>query len=146
MGERYFITGVQLGILHSYLKGNVDILSTKKLLNKVEEDQFIGNMVVKDTPPFISMFPIKIRPELLTFVVEMENILKQNDDKTHWSKSDFGYLHRRLCEENDELAESLSIGEDPFFIVKESADVANFAMMIADNAKRLMNESRADKE
>jgi hypothetical protein len=43
MSERYWITGVQLGMLRVFmLKG--DQAEIRKVLSVVEEDQFIGNI------------------------------------------------------------------------------------------------------
>ena len=40
MGDRYFITGVQLGILRA-LAININSKSTKKLLKEIEENQYL---------------------------------------------------------------------------------------------------------
>ncbi len=40
MGNRYFITGVQLGILMA-LAINLDSKSTKKLLKEIEDNQYL---------------------------------------------------------------------------------------------------------
>lgn len=92
-----------------------------------------------------------IRKEIKSFSEDMEKKLKDNDHKGHWSKSSYAYLIQRLREEVDELDEELSsfvIGqamprdlsgsysiEQYGEVVEECADVANFAMMIADNLK-----------
>jgi hypothetical protein len=44
MTERYFITGVQLGLLKLAIEKGIVADETKKQLNKIEENQFIGNM------------------------------------------------------------------------------------------------------
>jgi len=47
MGERYFLTGVQLGMLKAYLQlGKVEEAS--KLLEEIELEQFIGNMKTEE--------------------------------------------------------------------------------------------------
>jgi NTP pyrophosphatase (non-canonical NTP hydrolase) len=92
-----------------------------------------------------------IRKEIKSFSEDMEKKLKKNDHKEHWSKSNYAYLIQRLRKEVDELDEELSsfvIGqamprdldgacsiEKYGEVVEECADVANFAMMIADNLK-----------
>jgi NTP pyrophosphatase (non-canonical NTP hydrolase) len=92
-----------------------------------------------------------LRKEIKSFSENMERKLKENDYKEHWSKSNYSYLIQRLHEEVDELDEALSsfvIGqamprdlsgsysiEQYGEVVEECADVANFAMMIADNLK-----------
>lgn len=44
MTERYWITGVQLGLLKLAIEQGIVADETKKQLNKIEEKQFIGNM------------------------------------------------------------------------------------------------------
>lgn len=71
-----------------------------------------------------------IRQEVSWFSLEMERKLKANDHKGGWRDCSMDYLFRRLREEMDELA--LAEGDD---IIDEAADVANFAMMIADRLR-----------
>ena len=59
--------------------------------------------------------------------------LKKNSHKKHWSLVDCEYLFTRLLEEVDELAMARSGTLEE--IIDECYDVANFAMMIADNLK-----------
>ena len=74
---------------------------------------------------------MKIRKEVMCFAREMEKKLRENDHKSHWSGREQEYLFTRLMEEAGELhAAYLDT------IVEEAADVANFAMMIADNSRR----------
>jgi hypothetical protein len=85
------------------------------------------------------------RAEVLWFAQEMEGKLRANDHKGHWDGCRFDYLSRRLAEESEELNKAIlaSSGQitltraEADRIIHEAADVANFAMMIADNAKRL---------
>jgi NTP pyrophosphatase (non-canonical NTP hydrolase) len=77
-----------------------------------------------------------VRQEVQAFAAVMEAKLKENDGtKSHWSKSDFAWLLERLREEVDELEAALEEG-NPIEIMREAADVGNFAMMISDNALR----------
>lgn len=76
-----------------------------------------------------------IRDEVAQFAALMERKLKANDHKDHWSDSGMSYLLKRLREELVELerillAQSVPTTEE---VAGEAADVANFAMMIADN-------------
>lgn len=80
--------------------------------------------------------------KLKALVFLMKEVLEKNDHKGGWGRCDFRYLLKRLREEIAEL-------EDVYFnplpvaydqkkynrqtITKECIDVANFAMMIADN-------------
>jgi NTP pyrophosphatase (non-canonical NTP hydrolase) len=67
------------------------------------------------------------------FGVEMLKKLFKNRRKAHWSTVSHQYLFDRLLEEIEELRDAMTGTEGD--IVSECADVANFAMMIADNLK-----------
>jgi len=71
-----------------------------------------------------------IRPELQKFVELMENKLKANDFKGGWQECKLEWLVVRLKQEVGELEEAIMCGKN---ITDEAIDVANFAMMIADN-------------
>ncbi len=81
---------------------------------------------------------------VLSFVVDMKYKLRLNNHKGHWKEYDESFLLRRMNDEFKELQEACKfLGADPasrnyLSVIHECADVANFAMMIADNAKRLM--------
>jgi NTP pyrophosphatase (non-canonical NTP hydrolase) len=77
-----------------------------------------------------------IRPELQWFVQQMEQKLKENDHKQHWNNYDIDYLIHRIYEEQDELEIAITQKLSAKEIIKECADVANFAMMIADNVSQ----------
>jgi NTP pyrophosphatase (non-canonical NTP hydrolase) len=71
----------------------------------------------------------------MAFAQEMETRLRANDHKGGWADCDFPYLIRRIREETDELADTMrDVGGlyDYAEIRREAADVANFAMMVAD--------------
>lgn len=72
-------------------------------------------------------------PTLAEFAAYMEHKLRLNDHKPNWRTCSLGYLRERLSQELAELDEALAAG-DPHLIYDECADVANFAMMIADTA------------
>lgn len=85
-----------------------------------------------------------IRPVILEFAAVMEQKLRKNDHKTHWSKCNQEYLLKRLDDEVKELHECFFIyspadmnfymdGQHGDRIPGEAADVANFAMMLWDN-------------
>lgn len=83
-----------------------------------------------------------MRGSLAWFARRMEEKLCANDHKGRWTDCTVGYLTRRIHEELSELmvilhgAEFLDLSqEDAGRVVAEAADVANFAMMIADNAR-----------
>ena len=70
-----------------------------------------------------------LRPEVLAFASVMESKLRANDHKAHWRECSLDYLLTRLEQEALELREAINCGEG---VISEAADVANFAMMIAD--------------
>lgn len=68
--------------------------------------------------------------------------LPQNLRKPAWRKDTndvlLGRLHEETTELEDALADEFHGGKAEIeLIIDEAADVANFAMMIADNARRL---------
>lgn len=81
------------------------------------------------------MNQVELRPEVYAFAQAMELKLRLNDHKTHWSNMTQRYLSQRLSQEREELRRACRRG-DPAEILSEAADVANFAMMLADNASK----------
>lgn len=78
--------------------------------------------------------PIKLRREVRLFAEQMELKLRKNDHKGHWDVCTPEYLLNRMKEEVKELA-AIVYSENSQAIIGEAADVANFAMMIADNER-----------
>jgi hypothetical protein len=70
------------------------------------------------------------------FSKQMLKKLKLHNHKDHWSGMSDDQLLDRLMDEVKELEHELVNGGDPKDIAYEAADIANFAMMIADNARR----------
>jgi NTP pyrophosphatase (non-canonical NTP hydrolase) len=68
-----------------------------------------------------------------SFTENMLAKLQANSHKAHWSTVSNEWLFMRLLQEVTELYEAIHSGNG---VISESADVANFAMMIADNARR----------
>ena len=68
------------------------------------------------------------RPEVQWFAEQMEAALKRNDHKGGWLLCDRLWLQRRLLSKFRELCAEIR----PEMVMREAADVANFAMMIAD--------------
>lgn len=87
-----------------------------------------------------NMKPISLRLEVLRFAWRMEKKLRANDYKGGWQEDTLDALFGRL--RDDEVAEldmalnspTPRIKEDLEDIINEATDVANFAMMMADNA------------
>ena len=77
----------------------------------------------------------ELRPEVQDFAHAMEIALRRNDHKGGWRECRLTWLVERLYQEADELARAITSGAPHAEIEREAADVANFAMMIADVAK-----------
>jgi len=71
-----------------------------------------------------------LRPEVASFAALMEAELRKHDDRPGWKGEDPHWLLARLNEEVIELANALL--DHSKSLPHEAADVANFAMMIAD--------------
>ena len=76
-----------------------------------------------------------LRPALLSFAHLMESQLQRNDYKGGWRVESLQFLFARLTEESYELQASIANKDSADTIRREAADVANFAMMIADVCK-----------
>ncbi|WP_127506143.1 hypothetical protein [Paenibacillus humicus] len=82
-----------------------------------------------------------MRKEVCWFAERMESRLSENDHKPGWqdSREDREFLLKRLEANYHKLwAAEQCYGSafDPENVVKKAADIANFAMMLADNARR----------
>ncbi len=76
-----------------------------------------------------------IRVPVLKFAFEMERKLRINSGKGGWQDCDNDYLLSRINDELFELKACINEKKVKRAIINECADVANFAMMIADNQK-----------
>lgn len=83
---------------------------------------------------------LRRRESVFWFSGEMEKVLSANDHKIGWSDCSDIYLYESIQHEMLELFEVLKPLEDDWRkkvkskeIIKECCDIANFAMMIADN-------------
>lgn len=85
---------------------------------------------------------VEVRPEVAKFAIEMERILKVNDYKGGWKEGGYntlGFFRDKLREECHEVQHELRRSAlRPAAILRECADVANIAMMIADNWGELL--------
>ena len=84
-----------------------------------------------------------VRPEVQAFALAMERQLQENDGKkSHWLTLDRWHLLKRLREETTELRHALeqdcSYPEARAVVLREAADVGNFAMMVADQCAALL--------
>jgi NTP pyrophosphatase (non-canonical NTP hydrolase) len=87
---------------------------------------------------------LALRPEVARFAQDMEQQLRANDHKPGWQRDEWQALLKRLREETSELKDAIYAArttdvEAPAAprlrasVRKEAADVANFAMMLAEN-------------
>ena len=84
---------------------------------------------------------VGLRDPLARFAQAMQLVLEANDHKRGWEHATTAYLLRRLKQELGELERALNDKTvTTARIIHEAADVANFCMMIADNA---LEDSRA---
>lgn len=83
-----------------------------------------------------------LREPVQWFAEQMELTLKRNDHKGGWQDCSMDWLIDRLYQEAKMLWIQV-VRSDPVEekIIKESTDVANIAMMIADNARRKINNT-----
>lgn len=82
---------------------------------------------------------LRWRPEVVWFASAMEQKLRANDHKRHWRDMSIQYLSMRLTQERKELYAAIASG-DATKVLNEAADVANFAMMVADVVRRSAGE------
>ena len=80
-------------------------------------------------------YRMELRPEVDKFSQAMEEKLRENDYRGGWQHCDIDYLFMRMAEERQELRRAVR-GKDPVKVLREAADIANFALMIADNFTR----------
>jgi len=87
--------------------------------------------------------PRKPREQVNWFAEKMEQKLRINDHKGGWNGCGQDYLFDRMVEEAEELRKSLiNLDWDAESetrketVIREAADIANFAMMIADNVRK----------
>jgi len=80
---------------------------------------------------------LKLRPELNAFAQHMEHVLRANDHKSSWRLMTLNALINRAIENLDKLLTETNWDHDPEKIAKHCADIANYMLMIADNAKYL---------
>lgn len=85
---------------------------------------------------------------VMGFVVDMKYKLRLNNHKGHWKDYALPFLLEKLDAEIKELkaeahhwSTSSNLSDKQLIaIIHECADVANFVLMIADNAKRMMRD------
>lgn len=74
-----------------------------------------------------------MRPKVQEFARQMEKRLKENDHKTGWEDCSDDFLLTRLWMNFRQLRTCVSVN-DHAGVNEAAADIANYAMMIADNS------------
>ena len=95
----------------------------------------IKNHLTEATNDFILIG--SCRTSVNWFAEQMELKLRDNDHKGGWARCEHSWLLDRLKQEVVELEKELDQVDNQENVIKEAADVANFALMIADLAGRL---------
>ena len=81
------------------------------------------------------------REEVRWFAGEMEKVLQENDHKGGWDKCDDGYMAWMLRDNLGKLCEAAyQEPKDLLKILKSAVDIGNYAMMIADNARKMVGD------
>jgi NTP pyrophosphatase (non-canonical NTP hydrolase) len=94
-------------------------------------------IIIYNEPEQTVETPIKPRESVQWFAEVMENKLRENDHKGGWDECHIDWLIHRLYQEAEELWREVRSNDKNYQnIISESADVANFAMMIADKARK----------
>ncbi|ARF70707.1 hypothetical protein B7C51_24855 (plasmid) [Paenibacillus larvae subsp. pulvifaciens] len=83
---------------------------------------------------------IKLRPEVQWFAEQMELKLRENDHKGGWADCLIEHLLRQVPREYRELLKALLWDDLPDEVIREAADIANYAMMIADRHRNWEKE------
>lgn len=97
----------------------------------------IGAVAPEDMERLRKALDVTLRPEVRSFANAMEEKLRANDHKGGWEEMRPEWLTGRLKGEVEELCEAVHPAQGPADrfpdrIIGEAADVANFAMMVAD--------------
>lgn len=91
----------------------------------------------------------RFEQQLDWFKARMAEKLHENNAKGGWDQLTFPRLFQFLLDELNELhwelirLEMIEVQEIAEEIIRECADVANFAMMIADNANRTLHTTKS---
>lgn len=78
------------------------------------------------------------RPVVKEFAREMEKQLSVNDYKGGWSKSLSSFLLDELISNTGKLRGAINHKDSQEVITRRAANIANFAMMLADNERKII--------
>ena len=79
---------------------------------------------------------------VLKMAVHMDKKLCDNSHKEGWGSCTNQYLSMRITQEKKELMKAIKEFRSPEEIWAEAADIANFAMMLADNYEEYYEDER----
>lgn len=77
-----------------------------------------------------------LRPIVKSFAMKMEKQLSSNEDKGGWEGTSAGFLLEEIHGNLRRLREAINSGA-PEEVIRRAANVANFAMMLAENEGKL---------
>jgi len=86
-----------------------------------------------------------VRTEVREFACEMEHILKENDWKEHWQNFSVEEMFESVCVEVEELKDAIELGSYDS-AEAEAIDVANYAMMVWDLARKAREQKEENDE
>ena len=88
---------------------------------------------------------MQIRVVVKWFAERMENKLMQNEHKNGWRNMSIEDLYARMLDEVSGLQSEINFpDQDKDAIIKECANVANFALMIADVVQKKSEGLKTD--
>ena len=80
-----------------------------------------------------------MRDELKEFTTNMEFVLARNDDKEHWNNLTLDHIKALIYKINIKL--SNAVGRNDLVLIQNtSLDLANYCMMMYDNASKLKQD------
>ena len=82
-----------------------------------------------------------MRKQLEQFATRMEFTLQENDNKPHWTGCTQNYLHHALTRKNAKLLDAVC-SNNHGQVIRHAVDVANYAMMLTDNAINKMERQQ----
>lgn len=83
---------------------------------------------------------MKLRPEVARFAEEMEKQLQANEHKGHWKDCRYSFLINELFRNYSRMLNAF-MSNNASEILRRTANIGNFAMMIADNFGGLMEQA-----
>lgn len=87
-----------------------------------------------------------LRPEVLAFAHEMEKQLRANEHKGGWKDCRLSFLMEELFRNYSSISTAHLEGNRQDVLRRRASNVANFAMMIADNFGNLMGNDQPEKK